>query len=359
MLRITAAIATACLTCIFAASSADARAHYALTKLVLHLPYFYTPQPVAITDEGISVGSIVALGYAEGYTGSGSNITTYRFCSDEGFDQKTSSGTTTISGISPYSLGEFIAGECSSSYGYVYDVSTNTFVDLYEPVASNGFNDVAGVSAGGIVVGSFPDQNDIDLYHGFYFESGNYLTFDPPGSLGTSPLGINLGNTVFGYYVNSDNNGVRTESGFLLDEFGDYTILNVPGAGVTEVTGLNGHNQAVGYSGLSVTGPFVGFSWQNNTFTTFPLSSSASQATAINENGIVVGTWVDTLNITHGFVWNPAAVSVITVYSPSGGSLYITGINNANQITGYYNAVVKSHETQIGFTGTCKGKGCF
>jgi hypothetical protein len=348
VLRITAVIATTYLACIFAAGSADARAHYAIDSIKPAHPYNGdSVMPVAITDEGNSVGSIFLDSQGLGYSGIGKNsLSYYDYCGSSG-----AADDTAILGISPYSLNDYVLGTCGvGGAGFLYDVSTNTVTRLPylngAPVSS-----VAGVNAGGIVVGNYLDRNSI--YHGYYFIGSTYASFDPPGSIGTFPLGINLGNTTFGYYQKSG----ASFSGFLLDEFGDYTILNAPEALVTQVNGVNNNKQAAGL--YTIGGPILAFFWQNNSFTMLPLSAPSSQATAINENGIVAGTWVDTLNVTHGFVWNPATVSLITVYSPSGGSLYITGINNANQITGYYNAVVKGTATQVGFTGTCKGKGCF
>jgi hypothetical protein len=340
MLRMTLVIATACLTCTFVAGPADARAHYALKKL-LDGKYFFNP--VAITDQGISVGTLTQGDYAWGYSGAGKQITSYDFCGTSG-----GADFTYITGISPYSLSGFIVGDCDKPIPFLYNVSTNTVTHLVEPASPQGASGVQGVSAGGIVVGSYVDSQSIT--HGYYFVDGNYITFDPPGGSGTFPQGISPDNTVFGFY---NANGVDT--GFLLDETGKYTTLKAPGAVSTEVTGLNSHNQAVGNIVLAAGG-YSAFFWQNNTFTIFPYSTTASSASAINENGIVAGSYTDPGGMGAGFVWNPATASMIAVNAPvSNESLVINGINNSNQITGTYGVSVKP----FSFIGSCVGKSCF
>src|SRR5215471_18606450 len=65
--------------------------------------------------------------------------------------------------------------------------------------------------------------------------AGNLITFDPPGSTGTSPSGINSAGEISGTY--SDNS--FNSHGFVRAPDGTITTFDVPGAIFTVASGIN------------------------------------------------------------------------------------------------------------------------
>jgi hypothetical protein len=90
--------------------------------------------------------------------------------------------------------------------------------------------------------------------------AGTVTTFDVPGAILTQPSGINSGGAITGYYV--DVSGVFR--GFVRSATGTITTFDAPGAGTGESQG------------------------------TVPLS--------INKDGVITGWYTDSSSAEHGFV---------------------------------------------------------
>jgi probable HAF family extracellular repeat protein len=68
----------------------------------------------------------------------------------------------------------------------------------------------------------------------------------PPGSIGTVVGGINNSGEIVGTYADATLKG----HGFLF-KLGVFTIVDFPGASLTEVTGVNDHGQIVGWAQIN------------------------------------------------------------------------------------------------------------
>ena len=62
---------------------------------------------------------------------------------------------------------------------------------------------------------------------------GSITTFDPPGSVGTFPTGINAAGTITGYYGETTGTPFTVFHGFLRARDGTITIFGVPGTPTT------------------------------------------------------------------------------------------------------------------------------
>jgi hypothetical protein len=304
--------------------------------------------PVALSDNAVAVGT---FSYVTGPQGSLAIEATHNegitadHCGLQGVADRTE-----LTAATPYSFTTFVAGQCLlSATGFVYDVAHNVTAQVAYPNAL--VTNVYGVNGGGLVAGRYYDQSSVR--HGFYLQGSTYISFDPPGSVETDPLGMSPANTVFGTYLGGD----LSYHGFLFDEFFNTIVVDYPGATGTQVNGLNGINQAVGSVTLPGSPIEKAFFWQNGAFTILPLAEAVgSEAFALNENGVVTGNFADEANTQHGFVWKPSTGQVLIINAPGGGkNMVITAINNHAQVLGYYQKGKKS----VGFVATCSGSGCF
>jgi hypothetical protein len=329
------------------AGAAHAGAKYkiaAQTRAVKYGSYY----PVALTDFGLAAGTLY------GYTGDDSAyFSDGKYFGDDGFCQILGeSGGTELSGISRDSALTYTAGQCTTqNAGYVYNGTTNVTTAVQYPGAN--LTIVSGVSNSGRVGGYYYDASG--TVHGFYFDSGIYTSFDPAGSTYTEVRGIAPNGTLSGLYT--DATGLS--HGFMVNAAGTYTTIDYPGAKYTVVTQVSSQNLAVGTIDFP-NGAEQSFAWRSGSFLLPPLPSNTySQATAVSEAGIVVGTYgIAPPNVNGGFVWNPATSKLIVVKAPAGATyLDVRTVNSTHaQIAGsYYNAANK----EVGYIATCKGTKCF
>src|SRR5262249_23249099 len=133
--------------------------------------------------------------------------------------------------------------------------------------------------------------------HGFLLSNGTYTTLTDPLADETSPLGtqargINAGGQIVGAY-DAGEDGVH---GFIYNPAGGgtYSTLDVPGAGFTQVFGINNLGMIVGF--YSDAGGLHGFIYDPNNsahpFTTLddPSGTFGTMATGINDAGKSLGT---------------------------------------------------------------------
>jgi probable HAF family extracellular repeat protein len=102
------------------------------------------------------------------------------------------------------------------------------------------------------------------------------------------------------------------------------------------VAGLNNLNQIVGWWYDHST-PYSGFFYDGQSQklnTAFNMPGAVyTYPTAINDNQEVVGNWVDSNRVQHGFYWNPTAgFSDISVAGDT--EMFLVGINNQSVILG-------------------------
>ncbi len=200
---------------------------------------------------------------------------------------------------------------------------TTTIYGYYPPFSNEV--DAYGINNAGLVVGR--------AFTGPYTPSAAWatfspvVTFNPPGStLGVSPTGAygcNDADQVIGSYGLGTNNAVPGQI-FVYDHPSDsYQVYNPPGAAGSTGRGINDAGLMCGVYVGSVpiqSGLPSGIPSGNRAFATlapqpgpgdwlkiYIPGAVSSQATDINDAGVVVGSWYDANGTSHGFIARPAA----------------------------------------------------
>jgi uncharacterized membrane protein len=247
-------------------------------------------------------------------------------------------------------------------HGYLLHKGSFTTVDF--PGNAEGGH-VHDINSSGAIVGLYLTGK---RYHGFVLSNGAYTSIDFPGAQSTRANGINTAGDIAGSYYgnNSDSTGGSNGSkghGFLL-KGGVFSAIDVPGADYTDVWRVNDNGQIVGryksgngdfhvflytiatssfatidypnanetamgdfsqMGGLNNNGDIAsgycnsssncelasfgslhGFVLRRGTFTSFDVPGAAGTVPfGINDQGVVVGGYLDANLAVHGFTKNP------------------------------------------------------
>src|SRR5580704_9358170 len=108
----------------------------------------------------------------------------------------------------------------------------------------------------------------------------------------------------------------------------------ISGTGGISFYGVNSLGAVAGWCTSSKTGLDMGFVYAKGKFTAvnFP-KSNGTQATGINDKGEVVGLYLDSANLTHGF--SKIGTKYTSISVKGGTNTVAWGVNNAGQITVY------------------------
>ncbi|MPW22810.1 hypothetical protein GCT13_39935 [Paraburkholderia sp. CNPSo 3157] len=177
---------------------------------------------------------------------------------------------------------------------------------------------------------------DLTGFHSFLrTPDGTITTFDPPGaSLGSIATGINPARIVTGEYADAND----IIHGFLRAPDGTFTTIDVPGfIEFTNPTSINPAATVTGSFADNIT--FHGFVRSaNGIFTTFdPPGSTYTEADAVNPSGTITGFYLSAKGES-GFVRSPDG-TIVTFDPPLVGSLVnypIPSINAQGVIGGSY-----------------------
>jgi hypothetical protein len=164
--------------------------------------------------------------------------------------------------------------------------------------------------------------------------SSEIITFDAPGASavgvsfdGTFPKSINDAGAIVGHYIDAN----AFYHGFVRSPGGEFITLDAPGGGTS-----------------------VGFR-----FGTFPNSINIPSTININNRGTITGNYVDSNNVSHGFLRSPGG-EFSTFDAPGASSVAAFGygtfpksINGAAAITGHYTDV---HNVISGFVRNPSGR---
>jgi hypothetical protein len=176
---------------------------------------------------------------------------------------------------------------------------------------------------------------------GFIETKGLYSSYKDPhlrgsGSNITELLGINDAGLAVGFYT--DGSGLN--HGFELNEAtGKFHAIVPPGAISTATTGINGKGDTVGYLTIA-SGATLSYLLKGNSFTLFSYPGSLeTTARALNWQDQIVGSYVDLVGKTHGFLLtNPLGQQQWqSVDEPkAAGTTVVTSYNNHHVMVGYY-----------------------
>ena len=223
------------------------------------------------------------------------------------------------------------------SHGFLLDKGTFTTIDVPGAAATNG---ARAINARGDIVGNYVDGDE--LTRGFLLRDGEFLQIAYPGATQTSLTGINNAGDITGSHFDAEGN----EKGFILrdgvfhnisipgtdgtaaffaqdngrvwvgqallsDETargwvrhgpGDFELLLVPGAECTVARWINQRGDIVGISAEVCGENLKGWLLRDGQFERieFP-RSTVTRALAINDDGVIVGSFTDRHGVTHGF----------------------------------------------------------
>jgi hypothetical protein len=170
------------------------------------------------------------------------------------------------------------------------------------------------------------------------------LVTDPTGNNQIELLGINNGGTIVGF-----DNGNPLQ-GFTMTLPNNFTPQNFPGATSTAVTGINNNGNTAGYY-IDTSGNTNGFTKTGAAFTTVNAPGTAfNRALGINDSNTTVGySAVDQAGITGQVAYKQSGGAFTTINSllPANVNAQATGINNANNIVGFYQPMAGG--SRIGF----------
>ena len=192
------------------------------------------------------------------------------------------------------------------------------------------------------IVGEFNDADGIT--HGFVLSEGGFKPFDVPGADGyTSINGINAKGDRSGLYFAHDR-----YFGYFWHN-GNFAKLDPPGSIFSAALFLNVQGYVVGYSVDAETRTRHGFIWRKDVFTTIDAPDAGPGGTrliGINDLGQVVGGYGDADHHLHGLLLSDGVYTTLDVPGSEDGFTLAQGINNAGQIVGYY---ATADETSHGF----------
>jgi hypothetical protein len=179
-----------------------------------------------------------------------------------------------------------------------------------------------------------PPPNPGGPSNGLLYTSSSWAKLNYPRSTRTVLTGINRSNAIIG-------NAVESKTGAMFGfryQNGGFHKIQYPGAAQTQVTAINDNGVIVGGYQMSGSNNWSGFVLQNGTFRKLNYTYLPN---GINNSGVIV----DSENIHY-----PDGRTTF-VYVPGAASSGITGINDANVVTGV--AYWGTFEFQ-GFTATCQ-----
>jgi YD repeat-containing protein len=190
-------------------------------------------------------------------------------------------------------------------HGFLRDVNGNytTFDDPNGGTTSGEGTHAVAINANGTIAGDYNDSQNV--YHGFVRDQfGNITSFDIPNQShqfggGVYVYSINLGGQVTGVYTDVDG----FVHSFVRDALGNVTSFDMPGAFGTDAAAINDQGVIVGEATRGrLFGGFQRDASGNFTEVTVPVPNGGNRVTGITNQGRIIGLYVDSNNVLHGFV---------------------------------------------------------
>ena len=196
----------------------------------------------------------------------------------------------------------------------------------------DNFTQLLGINSSLLIAGYHnADQNSgFTLRLPFNFTTENY-----PNSMMTQVIGINNSNVTDGFYV--DQSG--TTHGFYKTK-GNYITVDYPGTPFNQLLGQNDMGQASGYYSLSRDNTTPDFPYVYDEMgavfqvITIPGAVGGAQATGINNSQQICGFYIDNNGVNHGFLLNFGLL--VTLDAPGSTFTQALGLNNNGQVVGSY-----------------------
>ncbi len=171
-------------------------------------------------------------------------------------------------------------------------------------------NQLLGVNDSNIAVGFFNDEAGHSHGYTYNINTGKFSAdINDPHAVSTVTAAINNSGEIAGFYT--DKSGAI--HGFL-DNNGQFTTVNAPGASETELLGLNDHGIAVGFDVVKGVNHGIIYNSFTHSFTTLddPHATAPGGTTlnGINDLGQIVGFYVDSHGNTDGLLATPTLLGI-------------------------------------------------
>jgi probable HAF family extracellular repeat protein len=211
------------------------------------------------------------------------------------------------------------------------------------------FTQLLGINNSLLIAG----YHNVDTNSGFTLRLPvQFTTENYPNSMMTQVIGINNSGTTDGFYV--DNGG--TTHGFYKTN-GTNNTVDYPGTAFNQLLGQNDMGQASGYYSMSQNNstpdtPYVYNELGGGVFQviTIPAAAGGAQATGINNSQQICGFYIDSMGVNHGFLLNFGLL--VTLDAPNSTFTQALGLNNKGQVVGTY---MDQGGLTHGFVWTSKG----
>jgi hypothetical protein len=208
------------------------------------------------------------------------------------------------------------------------------------PVEDGGWTEVLGINEEGTVVGGFatqPSDEEFLLQSGFILDDEKLTVVNVPGAVVTGIIGVNNREDVAGYYFLDDLTRMhaykRTKRG---------GIVTLPDAAAgefafTQASSINGAGMIVGTCGSELE-PIRAFVFQNGEYTYYEHPGAVETwFWGANDHGDVSGFWLGTTGNYQGFVRTRNG-KILPVLPPVPGAYRVLTrpINERGEVYGTY-----------------------
>ena len=238
-----------------------------------------------------------------------------------------------------------ITGSYADAAGNVHSYSQlNGVVTSFDPAVPGGmvvFSEAGHASSTGRIAGDYVlgsdgvDRPFIRNADGSYVLPPNFVSGGATATVDFA-VGVNASGLVTGSYT-FDPNQSTGFTGFIYNGSAYTSTFSFPGALVTDTFALDINNGGVIVGSFKKPGEEHGFiRAANGTFTQVDVPGSIeTEVFGINNNGDIVGRYLDSLGIQHGFERTNGIYIQINYSDPSHDpNTYAWGINDAGRIVG-------------------------
>ena len=180
------------------------------------------------------------------------------------------------------------------------------------------------------------------VFQGYFLQAGIFKFYNVEGAASTSIGGINRA----GHFAGSFGLFAYGDDGCYINANGQIATFSIPGAMYHRVTAINNADTVVGWYVITPTvyhGFFRNARSGQTTYFDVPQSNS-TLVNGINDHRVMVGWYWDSNYDGHGFLVNPGASASFLSYDYAGSNeTHFGGINNHRLICGDYDDAFGNH----------------
>lgn len=179
-----------------------------------------------------------------------------------------------------------------------------SFISVNDPLTTSNppLNQALGINDNSIAVGFYNDS--LGNSHGFAYtvKTGKFTPVKIPDSVSSAATGINANNLICGFFTDASG----STEGFLKPLKGGNAIeFEVPKSKFTQFLGVNATGMAVGFfNGKDKLPHGILYNPATGTWVQIdaPLGAQGTILNGINDNGDIVGFYMDSVGNTHGLL---------------------------------------------------------